>query len=191
MDKLGPDKDDVIAHLSPLRRYARALTRDAARADDLVQDALARAFERRATFRAGTNLRNWLLSILHNLFIDDCRRREAEARREAEMAKLAEVSVPAGQESRLHLQQIGAAFLALPEEQRAVLHLVAIEGLSYQEAADALGIAIGTLMSRLSRARAALRAFEAGAQGQVRALPPPAAAASRRPNLRIVGGSDD
>jgi RNA polymerase sigma-70 factor (ECF subfamily) len=191
MDKLGPDKDDVIAHLSPLRRYARALTRDEARADDLVQDALARAFERRATFRAGTDLRNWLLSILHNLFVDDCRRREAEARRATEIAKLAEVSAPAGQESRLHLQQIGQAFLALPREQRAVLHLVAIEGLSYQEAADALGIAVGTLMSRLSRARAALRAFEAGAQGPMRALPPPAAAASRRPNLRIVGGSDD
>jgi RNA polymerase sigma-70 factor (ECF subfamily) len=191
MDKLGPDTDDVIAQLPPLRRYARALTRDEAQADDLVQDALARAFERRATFRAGANLRNWLLSILHNVFIDACRRRQAEARREAEIARLAEASAPAGQESRLHLQQIATAFLHLPEEQRAALHLVAIEGLSYQEAADTLQIPVGTLMSRLSRARAALRAFEAGARPLAPALPPPAAATPRRPTLRIVGGSDD
>lgn len=191
MDKPGPTPNEVIAQLAPLRRYARALTRDEARADDLVQDTLARAFERRATFRAGANLRNWLLSILHNVFIDDCRRRESETRREAEIANLTDLSVPAGQESRLHLQQIGQAFLTLPAEQRAVLHLVAIEGLAYQEAADALGIPVGTLMSRLSRARAALRAFEAGAPAPARALPAPAEATPRRPNLRIVGGSDD
>jgi RNA polymerase sigma-70 factor (ECF subfamily) len=191
MDKLKPDTDDVIAQLSPLRRYARALTRDEARADDLVQDALARAFERRATFRAGANLQTWLLSILHNLFIDDCRRRQAETRRKADIARLAETSAPAGQESRLHLQQIGEAFLTLPEEQRAALHLVAIEGLPYQEAADTLGIPVGTLMSRLSRARAALRAFEAGTGTIVRSLPAPIDGTARRPNLRIVGGSDD
>lgn len=191
MDKPGANTNEVIAQLAPLRRYARALTRDEAQADDLVQDALARAFERRATFRAGANLRNWLLSILHNVFIDDCRRREAETRRESEIANLTDLSVPAGQESRLHLQQIGQAFLTLPAEQRAVLHLVAIEGLAYQEAADALGIPVGTLMSRLSRARAALRAFEAGTPAAVRALPAPAESAARRPNLRIVGGSDD
>ena len=182
--------DDVIAQLAPLRRYARALTRDESQADDLVHDALVRAYERRSTFRRGASLRNWLLSILHNTFVDGHRRRKAERRRDAEAAQLAEVTVPAGQEDSVQLRQIRQAFLGLPEEQRAVLHLVAIEGLPYQEAANALGIPLGTLMSRLGRARAALRAFEesgrpAGAAAPVEPAPPV------RPNLRVVGGSDD
>src|SRR5215204_5654936 len=151
---------DVIAQLAPMRRYARALTRDETQAEDLVHDALVRAYERRSTFRPGANLRNWLLSILHNAFIDARRQREAELRRETEATRLAEITSPSEQESSVHLQQIGRAFLALPDEQRAVLHLVAIEGLPYKEAANALGIPVGTLMSRLGRARAALRAFE-------------------------------
>ena len=182
--------DDVMAQLAPLRRYARALIRDETQAEDLVHDALVHAYERRSTFRPGANLRNWLLSILHNTFIDGYRRRQAELRREVEAARLADLTFPAEQESRLHLQQISRAFLALPDEQRAVLHLVAIEGLTYQEAANALSIPIGTLMSRLSRARAALRASEENNRSATPALP---AAADRPPfsNLRLVGGSDD
>jgi RNA polymerase sigma-70 factor (ECF subfamily) len=182
--------DDVIAQLAPLRRYARALTRDESQAEDLVHDALVRAYERRSTFRSGASLRNWLLSILHNTFVDGYRRRQAERRREAEAAQLYEMTVPAEQEGSVQLRQIRQAFLALPEEQRAVLHLVAIEGLPYQEAANALGIPLGTLMSRLGRARAALRAFEESgrlAAGTVPGRP----AAPARPNLRVVGGSDD
>ena len=182
--------DDVMAQLAPLRRYARALIRDETQAEDLVHDALVHAYERRSTFRPGANLRNWLLSILHNTFIDGYRRRQAELRREVEAARLADLTFPAEQESRLYLQQISRAFLALPDEQRAVLHLVAIEGLAYQEAANALSIPLGTLMSRLSRARAALRASEENNPSATPALP---AAADRPPcsNLRVVGGSDD
>jgi RNA polymerase sigma-70 factor (ECF subfamily) len=181
----------VIAQLAPLRRYARTLTRDETQAEDLVHDALVRAYERRATFRVGTNLRTWLLSILHNTFVDGRRRREAELRREAETSRLAEITVPADQESSVHLQQIGQAFLTLPDEQRAVLHLVAIEGLPYKEAANALGIPVATLMSRLGRARAALRAFEEnGARSVAPALPAPPERQAR-PNLRLVGGADD
>jgi RNA polymerase sigma-70 factor (ECF subfamily) len=182
--------DDVIAQLAPMRRYARALTRDETQAEDLVHDALVRAYERRSTFRPGANLRNWLLSILHNAFIDTRRRRDAELRREAEAAQLAETSFPAEQESSVYLQQVGRTFFALPDEQRAALHLVAIEGLAYQEAANALGIPLGTLMSRLSRARAALRALEEGSRS---VAPPPPAPPDRpaRPNLRVVGGPDD
>jgi RNA polymerase sigma-70 factor (ECF subfamily) len=182
--------DDVMAQLAPLRRYARALIRDETQAEDLVHDALVRAYERRSTFRSGANLRNWLLSILHNTFIDAYRRRQAELRREAEAAGLADLTFPAEQESRLHLQQISRAFLALPEEQRAVLHLVAIEGLAYQEAANALNIPIGTLMSRLSRARAALRASEENKRSAKPVFPAPVDRPPR-PNLRVVGGSDD
>ncbi|WP_114943040.1 sigma-70 family RNA polymerase sigma factor [Microvirga calopogonii] len=174
---------DVIGLLGPLRRYARSLTRDEAQAEDLVQDTLVRAYERNGSFRSGGNLRGWLLSILHNTFIDHRRRQMAEARRLEQAASFVDSEAPPEQESRVRLKQVQAAFMSLPDEQRAVLHLVAIEGLAYQEAADALKIPVGTLMSRLGRARAALRGFEAGndvsrpAQGG-------------RPSLRIVGGPD-
>ena len=183
--------DDVIGQLAPLRRYALTLTRDETQAEDLVHDALVRAYERRATFRSGANLRTWLLAILHNTFVDRWRQREAEWRREAEASRLVETIAPADQESRVRFQQIAQAFQALPDEQRAVLHLVAIDGLPYNEAARALGIPVGTLMSRLGRARAALRAFEEnGARSATPALPVPPERPARL-NLRVVGGTDD
>jgi RNA polymerase sigma factor (sigma-70 family) len=178
-----PKRMDVIGLLGPLRRYARSLTRDETQAEDLVQDTLVRAYERHGSFRSGGNLRGWLLSILHNTFIDSRRRHTAEARRLEQAAAVADTAAPPEQESRVRLQQVQAAFLRLPDEQRAVLHLVAIEGLSYQEAADALGIPVGTLMSRLGRARAALRGFEAGSDVS-------RPSQSKRPGLRIVGGAD-
>ncbi|MBQ0821704.1 sigma-70 family RNA polymerase sigma factor [Microvirga sp. HBU67558] len=174
---------DIIGLLGPLRRYARSLTRDEVQAEDLVQDALVRAYEHKASFRPSGNLRGWLLSIVHNAFIDNRRRRIAELRRWEQAAELAESAAMPDQESRVRLQQVQAAFMSLPDEQRAALHLVAIEGLSYQEAATALKIPVGTLMSRLGRARAALRAFEAG-------ISQPGEPAPKRPDLRIVGGSD-
>ncbi|MFL5135203.1 MAG: sigma-70 family RNA polymerase sigma factor [Microvirga sp.] len=178
-----PKRMDVIGLLGPLRRYARSLTRDETQADDLVQDTLVRAYERHGSIRSGGNLRGWLLSILHNAFVDDRRRHVAEARRLEQAAALAETAAPPAQESQVRLQQVQSAFLRLPDEQRAALHLVAIEGLPYQEAADALGIPVGTLMSRLGRARATLRGFEAGTH-----LTQPSE--GKRPRLRIIGGSD-
>ena len=192
MSKARPNGSacDVLAQLSPLRRYARALTRNETEAEDLVHDALVRAYERRSTFRLSGNLRNWLLSILHNVFIDGRRKNATDQRREAEAAQLADWSWPADQESAVRLQQVRRAFLDLPQEQRAVLHLVAIEGLAYQEAADMLGIPLGTLMSRLGRARAALRDFEEGRGVGPAGLP---SRRSARPGsrLRVVGGNDD
>lgn len=195
-------RPDVLALIEPLRRYARSLTRDESRAEDLVQDTLVRAYERQGTFRAGGNLRTWLLSILHNTFIDERRRHKAEARRIEQAAQVAPTEAPSGQESRVRLMQIQEAFLALPGEQRAALHLVAVEGLSYQEAATALDVPLGTLMSRLGRARAALRAFEDGhgrervesrdpgeVSGQDPAGQAPTGEGKQRPTLRIVGGS--
>ncbi|OWO95575.1 RNA polymerase subunit sigma [Rhizobium esperanzae] len=151
---------DVIGQLAALRRYARALVRNSDEAEDLVHDALVRAFEKRKSFRSGGNLRTWLLSILHNAHIDRLRRNRSLMRRHDEAAIEAERSLPAGQEHAVRLQQVRDAFFELPEEQREALHLVAIEDLSYQEAANALGIPIGTLMSRISRARTQLREFE-------------------------------
>jgi RNA polymerase sigma-70 factor (ECF subfamily) len=176
---------DVVGQLAALRCYARSLTRSETQAEDLVHDTLVRAYERRDTLRTGAHLRPWLLSILHNIFVDERRRTQAQARREGDIAQLTELATPPDQDDRVHLDQIRTAFLELPDEQRAVLHLVAIEGLSYQDAAATLGIPLGTLMSRLGRARAALRAFEAGADV-------PTGLTSRpKPHLRVVGGSDD
>jgi len=165
----------VLGQIGALRRYARSLTGDANDAEDLVHDALVRAYERRSSFKAGGNMRAWLLSILHNAFIDGVRSRRSEAVRAVESARMSDTALAAPQEHSVRLSQVRAAFMGLPEEQRAALHLVAVEGLSYQEAAGALGIPLGTLMSRIGRARAALRAMEDGVPGW-------------GSHLRIVGG---
>ena len=151
---------DVLAQLSSLRRYARSLVRNADEAEDLVHDALVRAYERKSTFRSSANLRSWLLSILHNVHVDRLRRDRSMSRRHDGVAVEMDQSFPAGQEHAVRLAQVRDAFFSLPEEQRAALHLVAIEDLSYQQAAATLGIPVGTLMSRISRARAHLRDFE-------------------------------
>ncbi|UCI05762.1 sigma-70 family RNA polymerase sigma factor [Mesorhizobium sp. B1-1-8] len=166
---------DIVAQLGSLRRYARSLTRDGADAEDLVHDALVRAYERRGTFRTGGNLRAWLFSIMHNVFIDRMRSRRSEAARIEQAGHLADASVPASQDHSVRLAQVREAFLALPDEQREALHLVAIEGLGYAHAAEVSGVPLGTLMSRIGRARAALREMEEGAPARA------------WPNLRIVG----
>ncbi len=176
---------DVIGQLPALRRYGLSLTRNASDAEDLVHETLVRAYEKRGTFRSDRNLRAWLLSILHNCFVDGARRKKSEAVKLLRAGELMSDQAPAPQEHAVRLAQLRQIFMSLPDEQRAALHLVAIEGLSYQEAAAALGIPTGTLMSRLGRARAALRAMEeastTGPDGQ----------ALRAGHLRIVGGSDD
>jgi RNA polymerase sigma-70 factor (ECF subfamily) len=176
---------NVVGQLDSLRNYARALTRDEDEAEDLVHDALLRAYQGRRNFRPGCSLKAWLLSVLHNAFIDTVRKRRAEARRLARVAEIVPREAPPSQDHAVHLAQVRQAFMELPESQRAVLHLVVLEGLSYQEAAATLGIPLGTLMSRLGRARAALRSREEL----------PAGSAERHfagtTRLRVVGGSDD
>jgi RNA polymerase sigma-70 factor, ECF subfamily len=186
-----PDACDVLANLASMRRYARALTRDECAAEDLVHDALVRAYEKRSTFRLGGNLRTWILSILHNTFVDSQRRLKAEQRRVSETAELSQPHFPASQDNAIRLQQVKQAFLRLPDEQRAVLHLVAIEGMPYKEAADALGIPIGTLMSRLARARAALRLFEEGGDASPVEADLSAARKYGHPRLKVVGGQNE
>lgn len=178
---------DIVDLLVPLRRYARALTRDSLRADDLVHDALVRALESRPALRSGTNLRTWMMTVLHNVFIDDQRRKRVEARHADVLVQLSEEMAPPAQEGHVRLAQIRRAFLTLPEEQRAALHLVTIEGMAYADAAAVLGIPIGTLMSRLGRGRAALRAFEGGDD----AVEPSTARRqpTDQPRLRLVANS--
>lgn len=179
----GTSRFDITGQLGAMRRYARSLTRDDVQAEDLVHDAFVRAYEKRESFRESGNLRAWLLSILHNVFIDGRRARQAENLRIEKAAELTEPHLAPVQDHQLRLNQVRRAFMALPEEQRTALHLVAVEGMSFSEAADALGIPSGTLMSRLARARAALRAME-DAPGTRTDDDAPS-------HLRIVGGSNE
>jgi RNA polymerase sigma-70 factor (ECF subfamily) len=106
---------DVVDLVVPLRRYARALTRDPTQADDLVHDALVRALEHQGSLRGGTNLRTWLMTVLHNAFIDGQRRRQVEARYADSLGHLADEAVPPAQDSHVRLAQIREAFGRLPE----------------------------------------------------------------------------
>ena len=139
-----------------LRRYARALTGERSAADDLVQDTLERAWTKLHLWRSGSDLRAWLFTIMHNVHVNQVRSRAATATLPLD-DDMPEAPVRATQSDMLEVRDIDSALRRLPVEQREVLLLVALEHLSYQQAADALGIPIGTVMSRLARARDRLR----------------------------------
>lgn len=149
------DSGAILTELPRLRRYARALVGDRAAADDLVQDTLERAWTRIAQWRAGSDLRAWLFSIMHNLRVDQLRR-PGLAIRAIDDADFA-VPARATQSDGLEVIDLEAALARLPEEQRAVLLLVALEELRYEDIAATLAIPVGTVMSRLSRGRERLR----------------------------------
>ncbi len=150
-------ESDLEHAIPSLRRYARALLRDPDGADDLVQDCLERAVSRRHLWRGGGSLRSWLFRIMHNLHIN--RRRSEALRRTLPLDGVTESqhAVAAGQSDRVALAEMAGAVDALPEDQRRVLLLVVLEGLSYREVAEVLDVPVGTVMSRLSRARERLR----------------------------------
>jgi len=151
--------DEIETCVPALRRYARALTRNADRADDLVQDCLERAIRKRGLFQPTGPVQAWLFRILVNLWRNALRSERRRGDHVAYDALLVEPSIPAPQPGRLALGEMHRALDRLPDDQRETLLLVVLEGVSYQEAAAILGIPIGTVMSRLSRARAALRAL--------------------------------
>lgn len=146
--------EQLLLHIPALRRYARLLTGDATRADDLVQDTLERACRKWGLWRPGTALRPWLLSIMHNLHVNllrDWHLDDGHATLD-DLHELPDPAAPAGE--RLDLER---ALAALPPGQRAVMLLVAVEEYTYAEAAGILDLPIGTVMSRLHRGREALR----------------------------------
>lgn len=147
----------IEAEIPRLRRYARALARDVAAADDLVQDCLARALGKLHLWEEGTDLRAWLFTILHNQYVNQVRR----AVREGAAVGLSETEPmlmrPPHQGKQLELRDLERAIAKLPEEQRAVILLVGLEGMRYEEVAEVLGVPVGTVRSRLSRGREALR----------------------------------
>lgn len=149
------DNAALLAEIPRLRRYARAMIGNRAAADDLVQDTLERAWARHALWRAGSDLRAWLFSIMHNLRVDQLRRPYAPTQSIDE--EDFEVPTRATQNDRLEVRDLESALRQLPDGQREVLLLVALEDLAYAEVADALGIPIGTVMSRLARGRESLR----------------------------------
>jgi len=149
------DSRAILAELPRLRRYARAMVGDRAVADDLVQDTLERGWSRLAQWQPGSDLRAWLFGIMHNLRVDQLRR-PGLSTLPLEDEDIA-VPIRATQTDQLEVNDLTAALARLPEEQRAVLLLVALEEMSYEQIAATLGIPTGTVMSRLSRGRERLR----------------------------------
>ncbi|MBI3347438.1 MAG: RNA polymerase sigma factor [Burkholderiales bacterium] len=151
-----PDAAALLAWLPRLRRYARALRRNREDADDLVQDTLERAWSRAGLWQDVGDMRTWLFSIMHNLHVDALRRGRLDTVDLHELAP--EVPVAATQGHALAMRDLDAALALLPAGQREVLLLIGLDGMAYAEVAQALGIPIGTVMSRLSRGRERLRA---------------------------------
>lgn len=153
------EAERLVELIPRLRRYARALAGDRASADDLVQDTLERAWSKLHLYRRGTDLRAWLFTVMHNVHVNRVRAARPTDPLDEGMPELA---TRAAQGDALAVRDLDRAIARLPEEQRAVLLLVSLEDMSYEETAQTLAIPIGTVMSRLSRAREKLRAMMLG-----------------------------
>jgi RNA polymerase sigma-70 factor, ECF subfamily len=147
-----------------LRRYARALTRNTTTADDLVQNTLIRALKKQHLWQPGSNMRAWLFTILHNQHVNDVRRSIREVVFEPPYDKEPISSVAPVADASLQLRDVERAVNMLPEEQREVLLLIGLEGLRYEDVANILDVPVGTVRSRLSRARNTLRLLMDGAK---------------------------
>ncbi len=154
-------QDQLVALLPRLRRFARTLTRHVPDADDLLQVAVERALLRFGQWRAGTRLDSWMFGIIHNAWIDEVRARH---RRDRIMApeEFGEHVADLASEAPLQRMSLEAAFEQLPDEQRAAVALVLVDGLAYKEAAAVLNVPIGTLTSRIARGRETLQALLGG-----------------------------
>jgi RNA polymerase sigma-70 factor (ECF subfamily) len=144
----------IIAELPRLRRYARALVRDADTADDLVQDCVERSLSRLYQFRAGTDMRSWLFTIMHSIFVNGVSRRKFmvgldELNPDHEVG----LATPPEQGQGLVMRDLEAALARLSDEHREVVILVGLENMTYKQAADIIGVPLGTVMSRLARGR--------------------------------------
>jgi RNA polymerase sigma-70 factor (ECF subfamily) len=167
---------DVIPHLEDLWRYGRVLTGNDADADDLVQESLVRALSLARSYDSSRPLLPWLIRIVRNTFFTGSSRVKADRQRLAALAETAVSTLPPSQEHCAELADVGRALARMPTDQAEILHLVGVLGFTYCEAADLLGVPVGTVMSRLSRARAALKHNMENIDGR----------ASGR--LKIVGG---
>ena len=146
-------QERLTAFLPKMRVWAMSLTRNRAAAEDLVQDVAVKALAASESFVPGTNFSAWVHRIMTNHFISGVRSR----REYNDLDKMQEVRIPAAQHDRIELRELNLAFQRLPKEQKAALRMAGIEEQSYEEAADATGCAVGTLKSRVHRARLNLR----------------------------------
>jgi RNA polymerase sigma-70 factor, ECF subfamily len=160
----GKFSDQLIAVLPRLRRFARGLTGSAVEADDLVQAACERALARMHQFQEGTRFDSWMFRIVQTIWIDQLRARDVRKEDgEMEEERLGTDESVRRADARLALAEVRRAVSRLPVEQRTALLLVTVEGLSYKEAAEVAKVPVGTIMSRLARARVALQGqLEAG-----------------------------
>ncbi|WP_309678001.1 sigma-70 family RNA polymerase sigma factor [Polaromonas sp.] len=165
------DRSELIAQIPGLRRYARVLTGNAWAADDLVQDTLERACSKWRLWAAGSNLRAWLFTLMHNQFANQVRRsiRQSNAGRMVDMEDVNDelIAADTGLDMAMDLHR---CLMRLPEDQRATLLLVSLEDMSYEDVARITGVPVGTVMSRLSRARARLRELMEGSLDKTPAL---------------------
>jgi RNA polymerase sigma-70 factor (ECF subfamily) len=168
----------LLAATPHLRAFAKSLVGDRDRADDLVQDTLLRAWQKRGRFEPGTDLQAWLITMLRNLFYSDYRkgRREVE---DVDGLYAATLATPAEQPGCVELSDLRSALMRLPDEQREAVLFVGAEGFSYEEAAVICGIKIGTIKSRVNRARRRLAELlghdhdgDVGPDGETRATTP-------------------
>jgi RNA polymerase sigma-70 factor, ECF subfamily len=158
----GFEPEGLQAQMPALRRYALALTSDGDQADDLVQDCIVRALNNANRFELGTNLRSWLFTIMHNIFCDGHRRRQRQGWQVPLEDWQDRLSQPASQGTAIELQEVALSYGRLSAEQQMLLLKVGLEGESYETAANYFGTAVGTIKSRLSRARSRLRKQQHG-----------------------------
>lgn len=151
-------RQELTAAIPYMRAFSRSLTGNEAAADDLTQDALVKAWRARERFRAGTNFRAWIFTIVRNQFYSDQRRSWRQAPWDEEKAKRT-LSGPQGLDSMMALDELRRALIELPDDQREAIVLVGAGGFAYEEAAQICGCAVGTIKSRVSRARKALAAM--------------------------------
>jgi RNA polymerase sigma-70 factor (ECF subfamily) len=157
-EPMDEKKTAILAEIPRLRRYARALLRDRDAADDLVQDSLERALTRLDSWRTGENPRRWLFTIMHHLFVDQMRKVNRRGGNTTLPPEAAEgLATAVSQQDSFAVRDILDALEAISPERRAAILTVAVEGFSYAEAANILGIPAGTLMSRIARGREELR----------------------------------
>lgn len=152
----APDpREEIVEHLPALRAFAISLTRNHATADDMVQDTVVKAWTNIDKFQAGTNLRAWLFTILRNTYYSNRRKAKREVA-DVDGVFAESMSEKPAHDGHLQMADFRRAFAQLPDEQREALILVGASGFAYEEAADMCGVAVGTIKSRVNRARAKL-----------------------------------
>lgn len=152
---MSDPRDEIVEHLGAMRAFAMSLTGNWALADDMVQDAIVKAWTKIDTFEEGTNMRAWLFAIVRNTFYSHFRKTRREVL-DKDGDLFSHLAQKPDHDGRLQLRDLRKAFGKLPIEQREALTLVGASGFSYEEAAETCGVAVGTIKSRVNRARARL-----------------------------------